>query len=393
MSSTIETLHNNILTKIEYLFEMIEYLKNKIQCKQKNLDDNNQKSDKKLIDYLSNINNLENEIQNIYDLYCLNSIDILNNYYSLDKNNIENELYIKKKNYYNNQYYNLIKRESIQTNFDKIYSCIINILDNLIDKSNNKKLKISKIYKETKIFFDYNNISIHINDNNYNLNNDKCNKCNTKFILINNNELSCPICGKCKELNLYIIDDDDELQKYGSYDPIKHCKEWLDRIQGKEISDMTLINKITIFLKNKFKEDNIYNDQITCKLIRKYIHKYKKPSILNEHVPLIRKLITGITPPQFTENELQQIYILFIKIVKVYYIVKKPEANNVLYHPYFIFAIIKNIIPFSIRQTEILMCIHLQSRQTLVKNDKILKEICKYIPELKYSPTDRNLYN
>jgi hypothetical protein len=43
-----------------------------------------------------------------------------------------------------------------------------------------------------------------------------------------------------------------------------------------------------------------------------------------------------------------------------------------------------------LRKSQILACIHLQSRDTLINNDHIFKPICARIPEFKYIPTDRN---
>lgn len=390
MSGTIETLHNNILTKIEYLLKMIEYLRTKISSK---------KTRTKIEIINKNINDLEDQINNVYDIYCIGSVNMLGEYYLLDIDKLGKNCFLQKKNNCNQQYYSWIKRENIQTNLENIYNSVKTIMEEYIKGSDNfiqnpDNAKSTQLYKEAKVFFDYNNIAIYINEKNGD-DHEKCDNCNERYIIIDQNELSCPVCGKCKELSINVIeeDDTDNQQKYGTYDPLKHCKEWIDRIQGKEIPEMAPINLAVDFLKKKFKQDKLHSDQITCKIIRKYLRKYKRPSMLNEHVPLIRKLITGIVPPQLNDAELQMIYILFIKVVKVYYIVKKPSASNVLYHPYFIFAIIKSILPPGRRQNELLMCIHLQSRNTLVKNDKILKDICEYIPELTYTPTDRNLYN
>jgi hypothetical protein len=44
------------------------------------------------------------------------------------------------------------------------------------------------------------------------------------------------------------------------------------------------------------------------------------------------------------------------------------------------------------RKKELLSFIHLQGSQTLSQNDKIWFEICKYIKEFVYIPTDRYKY-
>ena len=73
--------------------------------------------------------------------------------------------------------------------------------------------------------------------------------------------------------------------------------------------------------------------------------------------------------------------------------IKPQKKTNCPYHPYFIYKIIEQIInkdSDKIKKAQILSCIHLQSRETLIQNDLIWGPICSRIPEFKYFPTDRN---
>jgi hypothetical protein len=126
--------------------------------------------------------------------------------------------------------------------------------------------------------------------------------------------------------------------------------------------------------------------------IRRYLRQTHN-SKYNEHVPLIRKLITGFTPPQLSEYEMQLIHIYFDKVIRVFDEIKPKNKTNCPYHPYFIYKIIEQIITKKtdkVRKAKILACIHLQSRETLICNDLIWGPICDRISEFEYIPTDRN---
>jgi hypothetical protein len=153
---------------------------------------------------------------------------------------------------------------------------------------------------------------------------------------------------------------------------------------------MKEIEKIVECIKIQLAQERIRNiDYITYNLIRSYLHKNGSSSY-NEHIPLIRRLITGVSPPQMTEAELQRVNIYFIRIIKLYNTVKPSTKINCPYHPYIIYKILEQILQDGQRKSAILKCIHLQSSQTLIQNDRLWKKICENIPEFEYIPTDRN---
>jgi len=179
--------------------------------------------------------------------------------------------------------------------------------------------------------------------------------------------------------------------KHGTYDPSKHCKFWVERIQARENTEIP--SEIIEIIKKYIKRDKIQNKKhITCTLIRKFLRQSHN-SKYNEHVPLIRKLITGIIPPQLSEYELQLINLYFDKVIFIFENIKPDNKTNCPYHPYFIYKIIDQIIKDENninRKSQILSCIHLQSWETLICNDILWKNICEQIPEFVYKPTDRN---
>lgn len=406
MTTTIETNNINILKKIEHLQEICEFLRDKTN--------------------INNIifDNINEKIQNIMDLYSVESAIILSDYFLLisnigdnlnfkKTNNITDKL-LKQKEEYTKLYNRFIKQNNIPSKLDSIFNELREIFsdnfkeeelceNNIMKQQDNKKNKTlncnKKIYKDIWMLFSkYKKIKINVQIEEIKLNN-LCDNCNEVMMITGVNEQSCSKCGKCQEAVICTIDEDAIMMdskniKSGTYDPSKHCKYWIDRIQGRDASDMSDIYKTAKKVKELLDKDKIKNvDYITCELIRLYLRKCSKTS-LNEHVPLIRKIITGITPPQLTEQELQTLNIYFIKIIKIYNTIKPPNKINCPYHPYIIFKILEQILPNNTRKQSILKCIHLQSTQTLIWNDKIWYDICKIISEddmtFKYIATDRS---
>jgi hypothetical protein len=175
---------------------------------------------------------------------------------------------------------------------------------------------------------------------------------------------------------------------HGSYDPVRHCKFWIERIQAKENTNIPQeqINKIKKAIMKDY-SDNIRN--ITVKQFRSYL-KHTGLSKLNDHIPLIKKIITGYIPPQLTFREQQLLFIYFDKATRTYEKIKPANKKNSLYYPFLIYKILDLIIEDTQKKNKLLDCIHLQSYETLIDNDKIWFEICKKNECFSYRATDRN---
>ena len=424
MTSTIETNNSNILKKIECLHAICDFINNNIP---------------KSTEFVA-IN--KNGINEIFNVYSVESAIILADYFSISDNN----KITKTKEQYNRLYQRYIKSNNIAARLDAIYSemyrfFILNTKSNkdgTYDKSNffvsnsdarhleyqsylnslyecpqtmpanastdavyiedmqtptQSKAELRLQKEGNALFSEYTRIKIHMYVEEIKMAG-VCKICKDTMIVTNMGELSCMRCGFCCDAIITIVDDesitnDSKNIKYGTYDPSKHCRYWLDRIQGREIADMTNIELLVEEIKEHLTQSRIKNyDHVTYSLIRTYLRKSGK-SAFNEHIPLIRKLITGISPPQLTEAELQKVNIYFIRIIKLYNTIKPSTKINCPYHPYIIYKILEQILANGARKTAILRCIHLQSIPTLIQNDRIWKKICEYIPEFTYIPTDR----
>jgi len=226
----------------------------------------------------------------------------------------------------------------------------------------------------------------------------QCPTCQVDMVMVyNTSEYLCEKCGLSEFIKGNSYDKEassyTNVMKKISYDSSKHCRFWVERIQAKE--SLEIEQNILEKIKNKLKQDSCYSpSDTTCSTIRKNL-RILHYTRYNEHVPLIRKMITGISPPQLTDQELYLIYNYFDKVVYIFNTIKAANKSNCLYHPYFIYKIVEQILINNnnfARLQGILSCIHLQSRDTLIINDRIWKIICEKMTEFKYKPTNREDY-
>lgn len=443
-----ESIYNNINEKIDFIDEINNILFNKILPKlnSNNYDDNHFE----FIKYKNILNNSLETYKNNKEFYINKSILYIVPYYTLiniklNKLKTNNNFINNYNNIGNNEQDQTIKQQLIElrnifinSNYQTKYEFYKSERHNIIITNNNIKKKSNKIYQNYKIFISSNDIYgkfddyiyhidnfikdlsniisdfqlIEINSNIKNINKiinkyyktniqddikeieyDLCN-CGEKMIIQSNtSEFLCTNCGYINNLIGTVFEDNQFYNqegsrfKHSSYEPSRHCKFWVDRIQAKENTNIpeNLIEKI----EDCIKRDKIkIKKNITIEQFRKYL-KDTNLSKYNDHLPLIRKIITGITPPQLTHNELQLLYNYFDKAVKTYNNVKNNTKNNNIYYPFLIWKILEIIIIKKDRLKNMLCCIHLQGSTTLIENDRIWKLICEKHDEFNYKPTER----
>jgi len=217
--------------------------------------------------------------------------------------------------------------------------------------------------------------------------------CGASYIIESKtSEMICQ-CGAVEKLLGVVFEDDQffyqegQRVKHGKYDPTKHCKFWVDRIQAKENTEIP--DDIIKSIKKLILRDKIWHESLTCADVRMYLKELKKTKF-NDHVPLIRKLITNIDPEQLTDYELRLIYMYFGLVMQIFNKTKNDDISNSPYHPFFVYKIIEQILKKpddQVRKCNILSCIHLQAPGTLISHDLIWAPICAQIPEFVYIPT------
>ena len=205
-------------------------------------------------------------------------------------------------------------------------------------------------------------------------------------------ELVCQTCGYVKYVKLTLndsiyINNYQDIHKSSGYDPGRHCRFWVSRIQARERIEIPnkVLNQLNLHIfKNRIRDVR----EITCIKIRTFLKELKLTEY-NDNIPTIRKLLTGITPPELKDAELRQLYSLFNSAVRSFETHRPPKKSNTPYYPYFIYKILDITLSQGTRKKKILECIHLQSRNTLINNDKIWELICRDLG-IMYKSTDRS---
>jgi len=281
----------------------------------------------------------------------------------------------------------------------KTFICKCNIVDKL-DNCMKYLFNFFRLYYEDNqefmnLYKSYNNLYLSLyKDSDKDVVYDVCECGNKMNIQTNTSELLCVRCGytvyligSVTEENQLFAQEGNRVS-HGSYDPARHCKFWIERIQAKEstVIPQEYIDKI----KKSIKKDRIENmKSISVKQFRAYL-KQNNLSKLNDHIPLIKKTITGYIPPQLTYREQQLLFIYFDKATKSYDKIKPPNKKNSLYYPFLIYKILDLIILDENKKQKLLSCIHLQSYETLIDNDKIWQSICKQNDCFTYRATNKS---
>lgn len=364
-NGTVELNHKNFLSKLDVIEDAISYLDSNINFSKIN---NISKCRFEMIKHVFN------GIKNNYDI---DVVTALTKYYDDDTDNkhtIDN---------YNTQVMGGNYCSKLQQCYDFIKGIYTHMLNNGMDKISSELGNIINRYNSCLI-------NTYVKDVTY----DMC-PCGVKMkVYPETSELICDSCGYVVTLYGTVFEDtqfynqEGQRSKHGCYDPSRHCKFWVLRIQAKENADISneCLDKMLYCIKrDKIKDSR----KLMCYQIRSYL-KETKFTEFNDHIPLIRKLITGVVPPQLTREELMKLYNLFDKAVNTFETVKPEGKSNTMYYPYIIYKILDFIIKKSIRKRHILECIHLQSRDTLIANDNLWELVCAKLPDLQYKPTDRN---
>lgn len=362
MSSTIEAISDNIDKQIDLLSSGLRLVE---------LDCLNETYQKLLLD-------INKDFVDTCETYYTDCIGILIEYYAVKEANDRQELH--------DRFVKAFHSNNIIGRFDRVHHVIYQI---------RQKYKILNI-DLTKILRDYRLITI--DESFKNNSSDVCPNCSTPYEIEEKTvEYTCRTCGLTEKMKGVVFEDEQfyyqegHRTKHGKYDPIKHAKFWLDRIQAKE--NTTIPDNVLGSVKKHIQQDSLWVDKIDCETVRYYLKK-SKLTAYNNHVSLIRKLITGKQPEQLTDHEIGLVYMHFSMVIQQFEIIKNKNKSNCPYHPFFIYKIIEQILKHPrdrIRRINILSCIHLQSRDTLIENDKLWFSIIDNLPDSNFTKlsTDR----
>jgi len=354
MLSTIEATHNKFSVKINNIIAAVETLHGKLR---------NSTTES----FLEEANQLNTD-------YSLATVSVLSEYY---RNGDENT---------NDEYYKKVTRENFISRIRDIIfktNCFVELNVKSIDRGTRMAIM------DQLAAANNNNIELGTRK----INHEMC-KCGSGMVYVpESSERRClsAVCGRVKIIQGSAREDnnfaDNQKSKCNGYDFGRHLKFWLERLQAQEHKnfDESVIGDIRACLSR----DRVNPTDLTCTKMRAYL-KETSHTIYNDHVPLLVVTFGGRAPPKYNFQEVRDITIKFNKIIAYYHKIN-PNGSNRPYYPYFIYKIVEQKFSDSPEKLRLLDYIHLQSDDTIKKNDGYYEEICKIaMPEdnLVYKPTN-----
>lgn len=284
------------------------------------------------------------------------------------------------------KYYRVITAENFVARANEFINRVKSIVGELSDFATSKQAyTMGPLFEKViRLLSQVSNLEIQIQTKKSNY--EQCSKCGNKMEVVPSlSELKCTQCGRVKTLYGTVFEDhqfynqEGQKTKHGSYDPNRHFRFWMDRIQAKERMSFpqTHLDKIESII-NRYYPPPI---EVNCMIMRNIL-KEARLTKYNDHTPLLVKMFTGRSPPQLTHNEMRTFAIKFSKIMEIYeQYVKKDGDGNRPYYPYFIYKIAEDEFKDNPEKLKILEYIHLQSDPTIINHDLIYKQICQFAPE------------
>jgi hypothetical protein len=418
MSGTIESTNSKITEKIDAIRLIVE----QIQHLSSILDNNAIQYRQILAAQLIHINLIADDIIELESRYNLAIVQTLNTYYS------KSDKYSEESN--TKTYYQIINSENYVPKIDQFLkkaSTALNVMvgaylkyleseaSNEIGRKMRRQCKNIRIQTDGTLRLDdplypivekirkhieyASNITITIEFKRSNY--EMC-TCGEKMTLLPaTSELHCSN-SNCQQVRSLYGTAADELDacydggksKHGKYDPSRHFRFWMERLQAKEhkIFPQDHLDKIDrIIRRDQIELTSVYEMRMVLKETR--LTSY------NVHCPLLMKMTTGKSPPQFSFGLLKRFSSKFNKIIEILEELIEPD-NNRSYYPYFIYKIAEDEADKDFKKGDFeeykelkrfLLYIHLQSSDTIRKNDKLYKEICTRSQpedELVFKPTE-----
>lgn len=224
--------------------------------------------------------------------------------------------------------------------------------------------------------------------------------CTTRFTVIpDQSEQFCATCGKINTLRGVIFRDDqfytqDKLKtKSGDHNTKRHYDFWKQRIEATENKIFT--DEEVARIEYRIQRDRYDRQSLNIITIRAIL-KETKLTRYNDHAALICVNSGGPVPPRLNHADSKKLDIWFHKAMNLYDQVVE-EGSNKTYYPYWFYKGIEHLFAGDQHKLRLLDYIHLQSSETVIKNDKIFEQMCALYnsqrdehtkPEFVYKPTD-----
>jgi hypothetical protein len=203
-----------------------------------------------------------------------------------------------------------------------------------------------------------------------------CKNCNGEDCIVENEELSCTLCGVVNDRFISKVMSYKESQENYSYIPsdlhykrLDYFKQRLNQIQGKEQTDIpsNVIDEIILQLQVERIKDI---SKISYELLRRLLKKTGN-SKYYEHISFIKYKICGVKPLNIPK-EIEEIFIImFVEVEKIWSSIKSLERSSFFSNPYIthkfcqLLGLNEYLIHFPL----------LKSREKLYKQDIMWKKV------------------
>ena len=388
--STVETINSKIREKINIIgdaFAIMRGINDVIQAKISGKKGKKATSASTLLSWV-NIESLQNRLQECENNYDMSIANILSSHY----NGVDET----------KKFHRAVMSENIVANLNDIANqgktagnSILSALQLKIFDTVTKNELVSKCgYAILKLS---NSISINIAIELERKNWEVC-KCGSRFAIVPElSEMHCsnPNCNKTKIITGTVFRDDQfypqegQRAKHGGYDTSRHYRFWIERLQA--IEPKTFDDKVMTRAEYVLNRDQYNRKTLSCLQIRVILKDpYVNATYLNDHAPRLVVKFGGMAPPQLSFQEDKVISARFAQAMILYDEVN-PSGGNKPYYPYFIYKIIEHYFKGNAEKLRLLDYIHLQSRETVAKNDGYYREMEKLAGAddgIVYTPTD-----
>lgn len=154
---------------------------------------------------------------------------------------------------------------------------------------------------------------------------------------------------------------------------IRHFKFWIERLQA--IENVTFPQELLNKIQRVMQREHISPQNLTVLQMRTIL---KDPMVratkFNDHAPSLIKRVGGPAPPVHTYDDLEVTKSRFVRAMIL--LDQIAPHGNKPYYPHFIYKIIEEQHKGNPEKLRTLDYIHMQTEETIVKNDQLHKQIC-----------------
>jgi uncharacterized Zn finger protein (UPF0148 family) len=256
--------------------------------------------------------------------------------------------------------------------FHEVFDILMDYEDDSLDKFNLLNQYLSKVDKESIIKIKKKNKFDNMSK--------ICENCKCEMILdLHNGLLVCTTCGESQTI---LVESDipnykeecNDTKTYVAYKTMNHFNEWLNKIQGKEVIELS--DEVCEKIKKEINKYNLKGN--TQNITPYYMREILRKLSLNKYyddIPYIIFKTTGKEPPQIAREQEEKLRQMFREVQEPFKIYKPNFRKNLISYSYIIFKLCELI-----ELDYILPFIHLlKSDQKIKDMDIIWKKICNHL--------------